>query len=105
MEKIKLELYTDYLICNSGFATATGLSAMLEGDISHDQMTRFLSSKAFTSKDLWGQVKATVRQIEQENRCLIFDDTIQEKAWADENEIMCWLLITAKGVRSRVSTC
>jgi len=42
MEKIKLELYTDYLICNSGFATATGFSAMLDGDISHDQMTRFL---------------------------------------------------------------
>jgi hypothetical protein len=52
MEKIKLELYTDYLICNNGFATATGLSAMMEGDISHDQMTRFLASKAFTSKDL-----------------------------------------------------
>ena len=44
MEKIKLELYTDYLICNNGFATATGLSAMIEGDISHDQMTRFQAS-------------------------------------------------------------
>ncbi|MDI1230171.1 MAG: IS701 family transposase, partial [Methylobacter sp.] len=65
MEKIKLELYTDYLICNNGFATATGLSAMMEGGISHDQMTRFLASKAFTSKDLWSQVKATVRQIER----------------------------------------
>jgi len=21
---------------------------------------------------------------------LIFDDTIQEKAWTDENEVMCW---------------
>ncbi|WP_198328365.1 hypothetical protein [Methylovulum psychrotolerans] len=28
MEKEKIELYTDYLICNQGFATATGLSAM-----------------------------------------------------------------------------
>jgi hypothetical protein len=25
-----LELYTDYLISNSGFATATGLSAMMD---------------------------------------------------------------------------
>ncbi|MEY3787259.1 MAG: hypothetical protein RLZ75_1466, partial [Pseudomonadota bacterium] len=41
MEKIKLELYTDYLICNSGFETATGLSAMMERDVSHDQITRF----------------------------------------------------------------
>jgi hypothetical protein len=55
MEKEKLELCTDYLICNSGFATATGLSAMLEGDTGHDLMTRFLSAKAFTSKDLWGK--------------------------------------------------
>ena len=72
------------IIHRNGFATATGLSAMMEGDISHDQMTRFLASKAFTSKDRWGQVKATVRQIEREDGCLIFDDTIQEKAWTDE---------------------
>ncbi len=62
-KKIKLELYTDYLICNSRFSTAPGLSTMIEGDISHGQMTHFLSSKALTSKDLWRQVKATVRQI------------------------------------------
>jgi hypothetical protein len=52
MEKIKLELYTDYLICNNGFATATGLSAMIEDDISHDQMTRFLASKAISREYL-----------------------------------------------------
>jgi len=60
-------------------------------------MTRFLASKAFTSKDLWKQVKATVRQIEREDGCLIFDDTIQEKAWTDENEIMCWHFDHCKG--------
>jgi len=97
MEKEKLELYTDYLICNSGFATATGLSAMLEGDMSHDQLTRYLSAREYTSKDLWGEVKMTVRQIEQEEGCLIFDDTIQEKAWTDENEIMCWHYDHCKG--------
>lgn len=97
MDKEKLELYTDYLICNSGFATATGLSAMLEGDMSHDQLTRYLSAREYTSKDLWGEVKATVRQIEQEDGCLIFDDTIQEKAWTDENEIMCWHYDHCKG--------
>lgn len=97
MEKEKLELYTDYLICNSGFATATGLSAMLEGDMSHDQLTRYLSAREYTSKDLWGEVKVTVRKIEQEDGCLIFDDTIQEKAWTDENEIMCWHYDHCKG--------
>ena len=97
MEKEKLNLYTDFLICNSGFAMATGVSAMLDGDVSHDQLTRFLSGHTYTSKDLWRQVKKTVRQIEQEDGCLIFDDTIQEKAWTDENEIICWHFDHCKG--------
>ena len=32
------ELYTDYLISGNGKATATGLSEMMEGLISHDQV-------------------------------------------------------------------
>ncbi|MCL1128074.1 transposase, partial [Shewanella surugensis] len=42
------------------------------------------------SKDLWQQVKSTVRNVERNDGVLIFDDTIQEKAWTDENELMCW---------------
>ena len=45
-----IELYTDYLISGSGYATATGLSSMMDGDVSHDQITRFLSKNGFTSK-------------------------------------------------------
>lgn len=71
-------------------ATATGLSAMLEGEVSHDQITRFLSAQEYVSKDLWQQVKPTVRLAEREDGVLIFDDTIQEKAWTDESELMCW---------------
>jgi len=92
-----LELYTDYLISNSGFATATGLSAMMENEVSHDQVTRFLSSDAFDSKRLWLNVKSTVRTIESEDGCLIFDDTVQEKAWTDENEMMCYHFDHTKG--------
>ena len=47
-----LELYTDYLISGNGYATATGLSAMMDNEISHDQVTRFLSKNEFTSKEL-----------------------------------------------------
>ena len=90
MKKAELELYTDYLISTFGSATATGLSAMVDGDVSHDHVTRFLSERQYTSKDLWLQVKSTVRQIERDDGVLIFDDTIQEKAWTDENEMMCW---------------
>jgi len=90
MKKAELELYTDYLISTFGSATATGLSSMVDGDVSHDRVTRFLSEREYTSRDLWRQVKSTVRQIEREDGVLIFDDTIQEKAWTDENEVMCW---------------
>ncbi len=90
MKKAELELYTDYLISTFGPATATGLSAMVEGDVSHDRVTRFLAERDYRSKDLWKQVKSTVREIEREDGVLIFDDTIQEKAWTDENEVMCW---------------
>lgn len=90
MNKTNLDLYTDYLLSTYGAATATGLSAMVEGEVSHDQVTRFLSAQDYTSKDLWQQVKATVRSIQSEEGVLIFDDTIQEKAWTDENELMCW---------------
>ncbi len=45
-----LELYTDYLISGYGYATATGLSAMMDNEMSHDQITRFLSKNEFASK-------------------------------------------------------
>ncbi len=90
MQRANLDLYTDYLLSTFGAATATGLSAMVEGEVSHDRVTRFLSGQDFTSKDLWQQVKPVVRSIEKNDGVLIFDDTIQEKAWTDENELMCW---------------
>ena len=97
MDKHQLELYTDYLISNCGYATATGLSAMLDGEISHDKVTRFLSEREYTSKDLWREVKSTVRKVEKEDGCLIFDDTIEEKEWTDENDIVCWHYDHSKG--------
>jgi hypothetical protein len=90
MKKADLDLYTDYLLSTFGAATATGLSAMVDGDVSHDQVTRFLSAQEYTSKDLWKQVKSTVRSIEHDDGVLIFDDTIEEKTWTDESELMCW---------------
>lgn len=90
MDKTNFDLYTDYLLSTFGAATATGLSAMVEGEVSHDRITRLLSGRDYTSKDLWQQVKSMVREIESADGVLIFDDTIQEKAWTDESELMCW---------------
>jgi len=97
MNKQYLELYTDYLLSTFGYTTATGLSAMVNGQVSHDQITRFLSSDEYTSKDLWQEVKRTVRKVEREDAVLIFDDTIQEKPYTDENEVMCWHYDHSKG--------
>ena len=58
MKRADLDLYTDYLLSTFDAATATGLSAMLEGEVSHDRITRFLSGQDFTSKDLWQQGKS-----------------------------------------------
>jgi len=66
MKKTDLDLRTDYVLSTFGAATATGLSAMVEGDVCLDQITRFMSALDYTSKDLWQQVKRTVRSVERE---------------------------------------
>jgi hypothetical protein len=90
MNKSMLDLYTDYLISSFSQTTATALSRLLGGEISHDQVTRFLASPAKTSADLWRVVKPLVRQIENEDGVLILDDSIEEKPYTDENELICW---------------
>ena len=54
---------------------------MVDGEVSHDRISRFLAQRDSTSKDLWLQVEFTVRQREDAQGVLIFDDTIREKAW------------------------
>ena len=88
MNQTRLDLYTDYLSVTFGYATATGLSKMLDGGISHDAISRFLSKRDYTSKDLWKQVKGMVREVEREDGVLIIDDTVQEKPHMDENDLI-----------------
>lgn len=97
MNQNYLNLYTDYLNVTFGYATATGLSRLLDGEVSHDQLTRFLANEEFTSKELWKQVKLMVRQVESDDGVLIFDDTIQEKPWMDENDLIAWHYDHCKG--------
>ena len=92
-----LEIYSDYLLSSFGQTTATGLSNLLDGALSHDQVTRFLNRDDYDSKTLWQHVKKTVREMEREDGVLIFDDTIQEKPYTDENELVCWHFDHTKG--------
>lgn len=97
MDKL-LDLYSDYLIAQNQHATAVGLSDMLEGQVSHDKITRFLNGKECGSKELWGYIKPEVRRMEEDSGgVLIIDDTIEEKAYTDENEIVCWHYSHSKG--------
>jgi hypothetical protein len=93
-----LDLYTDYLISQNGLATATGLSDLTSGEVSHDKVTRFLNSFELTSKDLWRYVKKDVKKAEtNDDGVLILDDSIEEKPYTDENDIICWHHSHAKG--------
>jgi hypothetical protein len=85
-----LDIYSDYLFSSFGQTTATGLAQLLDGELSHDQITRRLSKEKYTAKEWWQIVKPLVRQIESDEGVLIFDDSIAEKPYSDENDIICW---------------
>jgi DDE superfamily endonuclease len=85
-----LDIYSEYLISAFGQTTGTGLAALLDGSISHDQVQRFLTGQVFGSADLWRMVKAQVRAMERDDGVLIIDDSIAEKPYTDENDIVCW---------------
>lgn len=91
-----LDLYTDYLIASFSKVTATGLSELVDGAYSHDQITRSLSLNTLTQKIFWIEVKPVVRRFENEDGVLIVDDFIEEKAHTGENDIMCWHFDHAK---------
>jgi hypothetical protein len=97
-DKEMLDIYTDYLISSFGLTTGTGLSRLLDGAISHDRIQRFLASPIKSGKDFWKVVKPYVRQIQGEDGVLIIDDSISEKPYTDENEIICWHYDHSKGI-------
>lgn len=90
MDKTLFDLYTDFLLSSFGPVTATNLSRLVDGAISHDQVTRLLASEPKRSVDLWQKVKPLVRAVESPAGVIIIDDSISEKPYTDENELICW---------------
>jgi len=89
-----LDLYTDYLVSSTGPTTATGLSRRLDGALSHDHITRWLSRTALGSPALWRAATPVIRPAEAQRRTgefavLIVDDTMLEKAHTGANELIC----------------
>ena len=86
------DLYTDYLISSTSMTTATGLSSLLKGSISHDKITRYLSKGNYDSRHLWEKVKPMVEEICSSDDLVVicFDDSIEEKRYTDESELICY---------------
>ena len=86
-----VDRYTDYLLSTPKMATATGMSKLFDGKMSHDNITRFLSQSYLDSASVWSKAKPLVREYESLTEgVLIADDTIIEKAHTDENAMICW---------------
>src|SRR3954471_10864167 len=102
MNRELLELYSDYLLSAFSHTTATDLSRLTQGAVSHDKVSRFLAEKEMHSRALWRLVKPLVRELEkeadqQEEGVLIVDDTIEGKPYTDESELVCWHYDHSKG--------
>ena len=87
-------MYTNYLISSTGQTSATGLSRLLDGEVSHDQVTRWLRTSYLNSAQVWAQAKPLIRRAEQQRPAeefavLIVDDSILEKAHTDPSALMC----------------
>lgn len=90
MKKDLLDLYSDYLLSSFSLATATGLSEMMDGAYSHDQITRMLGAEKYSQKQYWQMVKPIARQVERADAAILVDDTIEEKPHTDESELITW---------------
>ncbi len=89
-----MDLYTDYLLSSTRATTATGLSRLVDGALSHDHITRWLSSAEWDSAAIWRQAKPLIRRAEAQRTgddfaVLIVDDCVLEKAHTDANELIC----------------
>jgi len=85
-----VDLYTDYLISSVSYTTATGLASLL--DIKHDKITQQLSKGVYDSKYLWQYTKPYIREVTHSEEMIVlsFDDSIEEKRYSDESELICW---------------
>jgi hypothetical protein len=63
---------------------------LLNSKVSHAQLQRFLASEEPTSADLWRIAKPHVREIESADGVVIVEDSIAEKPYTDENDLICW---------------
>jgi hypothetical protein len=91
------DIYTDYLITQTGQSTATGCSELLDNTVKHDAFTRMLSGGEYDSKFIWSTNKSAIRQVEDNEGVLILDNSICHKPHSKINEIICYHYDHAEG--------
>ena len=72
-------LYISYLLHTHGNYTCTNMADHSSG-LSHDQVTRFLSSSKFSPSELWEQVAPHIQ--DHADSFVIVDDSVQDKRYA-----------------------
>ena len=60
----------------------------MEGAISHDQLNWMLTRPEMTLRHWWRKVKPEVQKIERTDGVIVVDNTIVEKVYTDEDEII-----------------
>jgi hypothetical protein len=60
--------------------------------LSHDKITRELSKGSYDSKYLWKKVKPYIQELTISDSVVVlsFDDSIEEKCYTDESDLICW---------------
>jgi hypothetical protein len=89
MDKHVLYIYSDHLTCSFGLTAATGLSALLEGTLSHDKITASYQ-EATSLPPICGIYQTKVRQVQREDAVQIVDENIEEKPYTDESKLIYW---------------
>ena len=91
-----LALRTNYLLRSTGptTTTTTGLSRRLDGALSHDHITRWLSQGPYGPAAVWRQAKPLIRQAEaqrpgDEFAVLLVGNPVLKKAHTDAKELLC----------------
>lgn len=102
MNRKLINIYSDFLITSFGQTTATNLAQVLNNEISHDTITRFLADKELNSRDFWKIIKPEIRRIQKQNAMIAIDDFLIEKPYSNENGVIAFYFdhVTGKHVKA-----
>ena len=87
------EIYINFALSSFEKIEMTKLSKILGKGNSHDIFTKklLLNDEIKTDKELWNQVKAILRDYENEkDGCLLIDDSLLAKPHTKESDMVCW---------------